>query len=346
MILAVPDKRFCFDYFRPLTTTGQVLEAHAAHRSRHTRQIGFEHFAYVVKNGEHGAWGQTPIEDLTFFNSFAEARDLFSTIREDSDSPYVDMHAWQFVPASFELVMLELARLGETDWGVERITPATGCEFYVWLRRGGKTTAAALSETQLNAQRLELLRRTLLEIREQIDFAFEAREGQTPAIPAISAPQVVVPKPNVYARFEHRAPSDQTAVDVFRGRWASDLSQLLKVNGTGPGPLFTNDGRPDNVAAEFGRNGSLEGMTILEIGPLEGAHTYKLEQLGASSITARKSNIEAWLKCLVVKEMLNLKKSHFLLGDALTYLENTRTRFDVVDVLRCLISSGLTLQLS
>ena len=30
VILAVPDKRYCFDYFRPLTTTGKVLDAHAA----------------------------------------------------------------------------------------------------------------------------------------------------------------------------------------------------------------------------------------------------------------------------------------------------------------------------
>src|SRR5215471_17380815 len=28
VILVIPDKRWCFDYFRPLTTTGDILSAH------------------------------------------------------------------------------------------------------------------------------------------------------------------------------------------------------------------------------------------------------------------------------------------------------------------------------
>jgi len=42
VILAIPDKRYCFDYFRPLTTTGEVLCASASRRSRHTRRIIFD----------------------------------------------------------------------------------------------------------------------------------------------------------------------------------------------------------------------------------------------------------------------------------------------------------------
>jgi O-antigen biosynthesis protein len=174
VILAVPDKRFCFDYFKPLTTTGQVLEAHATHRSRHTRQICFEHLAYAVNSGGSGAWGQTPTQAFSFHNSLAQARDLFSTVSEDPASPYVDMHAWKFTPASFELVMLELARLGETDWRIDRITPATGCEFYVWLRRGGKAVAATLSDEGLAALRLALLKRSLLDLRAQIEWLLAA----------------------------------------------------------------------------------------------------------------------------------------------------------------------------
>ncbi len=37
-------------------------------------------------------------------------------------------------------------------------------------------------------------------------------------------------------------------------------------------------------------------MNILELGPLEGAHTYQLR------ILAIEANAEAFLKCLVVKE--------------------------------------------
>jgi glycosyltransferase involved in cell wall biosynthesis/SAM-dependent methyltransferase len=170
VILAVPDKRYCFDYFRPLTTTGEVLYAHSTGRTRHTRRIVFDQMAYVVKNGESGSWGQTPIQEIQFYHALEEAGDAFSTTRENPDSPYVDMHAWQFTPASFELLLLELARLGETDWQVERITPATGCEFYVWLRRGGKAVAAALTQAEVDTRRLALLKQALLQTREQIDL--------------------------------------------------------------------------------------------------------------------------------------------------------------------------------
>ncbi len=168
VILAVPDKRYCFDYFRPLTTTGDALEARAARRSRHAPRTVFNHLAYVVKNAGAGAWGQTPVQefDFEFFHSLEDAAAAFQDLSEALDPPYVDSHAWQFTPESFELLLLELARLGHTDWRVERITPPTGCEFHVWLRRGGMAAAAALSPTQLAARRLALLNSMLRATRE------------------------------------------------------------------------------------------------------------------------------------------------------------------------------------
>jgi hypothetical protein len=169
VILAIPDKRYCFDYFRPLTTTGEVLYANASRRSRHTRRIVFDHTAYVVKNRGNGAWGHGPVGELDFFHTLDEAAQAFATANEEPSEPYVDMHAWQFTPASFELLLLELARLAMTDWQIRRATPPMGCEFHVWLCRGGKAAAAALSQSKLNELRLALLKRSLLETREQID---------------------------------------------------------------------------------------------------------------------------------------------------------------------------------
>jgi hypothetical protein len=177
-ILAVPDKRYCFDFYRPLTTTGDVLEACVADRSRHASRTAFNHTAYVVKNAGAGAWGQgrtVEKSDLQFFHSLEEAAAAFSGTSDASDAPYVDAHAWQFIPDSFELLMLELARLGYTDWRVDRITPPTGCEFYVWLRRGGRQAAALLSPTELAARRIELLNRT----QRQRDEPAMARSSKT-----------------------------------------------------------------------------------------------------------------------------------------------------------------------
>jgi hypothetical protein len=181
VVLVIPDKRYCFDYFQPLTTTGQVLTAHAERRSRHTPRIAFDHVAYAIKNGGVGAWGQHPARDLSFFHlrPIEEASNLFSSI--EASKEYVDLHAWRFTPSSFELLLLELARLGETDWRIECITPANGCEFFAWLRRGGAAAAAVLTLDQLAERRLALLKRTLLETRQQIDWllAGEARPVST-----------------------------------------------------------------------------------------------------------------------------------------------------------------------
>jgi predicted SAM-dependent methyltransferase len=166
--LAIPDKRFCFDYFQPLTTTGELLTAHVESRARHGKRYAFDHVAYAVGAGNVVSWGQHPVHGLHLRHTLEEARNLFTSVEGNQD--YVDIHTWRFVPASFELVLLELARFGETDWRVERITPASGCEFFAWLRRGGTTVAATLSPDELAQRRVTLLKRTLLELRAQTDW--------------------------------------------------------------------------------------------------------------------------------------------------------------------------------
>ncbi len=60
--------------------------------------------------------------------------------------------------------------------------------------------------------------------------------------------------------------------------------------------------------------GPLSGKRILELGPLEGAHTYMLDKLGAS-VVAVEANANAYLKCLCMKEVLGMRNAKFLLGD-------------------------------
>ncbi len=156
-----------------------------------------------------------------------------------------------------------------------------------------------------------------------------AAAPQSPAAPA-SAPAPGETPANPFVRFEQRPPSAQVAVDIFRGRWASDLATVLGVDGTGSVPLFQGDDRPLLAANAFGTNGRLEGMDVLELGPLEGGHTYQLERLGARTVTAVEASVEAFLKCLVVKEATGLQRSRFLLGDVVEYLSAAPRRFDLV----------------
>jgi hypothetical protein len=60
---------------------------------------------------------------------------------------------------------------------MERVTQAEGCEFFAWLRRGGAAAAAALTDEQLDARRMALLQRTLLETQPQIDWLLAGDPG-------------------------------------------------------------------------------------------------------------------------------------------------------------------------
>jgi len=131
-------------------------------------------------------------------------------------------------------------------------------------------------------------------------------------------------------KFTANAPTAQNALDIFRGHWASDLSHLVPGTLAGSTNLFVDPRINDDLLRRFaGEDGRLSGQRVLELGPLEGAHTYQLEQLGAE-VTAVEANTEAFFKCLIVKELLQLRKARFLYGDCLSYLRSDPGRFDLI----------------
>ena len=126
-------------------------------------------------------------------------------------------------------------------------------------------------------------------------------------------------------RFEHRAPSAQTAVDAIPGLWASRLPPPLGDVRAGEAPLFDDE----RIRWAFERIGGVEGRTVLELGPLEGAHSAMAHAAGAERVVAVEANREAFLKCLVTKELLGLERCSFRCGDVTAYLESTSETFDV-----------------
>jgi uncharacterized protein DUF1698 len=76
--------------------------------------------------------------------------------------------------------------------------------------------------------------------------------------------------------------------------------------------------------------GGFAGNRILELGPLEGGHSYMLQKAGARSVVAVEANTRAFLKCLCTKELFGLDRVEFLLGDLVAYLNEERSKFDAV----------------
>lgn len=121
------------------------------------------------------------------------------------------------------------------------------------------------------------------------------------------------------------APNSQIALDIFKEEWSSKLPDSLGKLEAGSALLF-EDPRIEWCASQIG---GFENKNVLELGPLEAGHTYMMESLGAQSIISIEGNTRAYLKCLIVKELLELKRTRFLCGDFVEYLRTNRKRFDV-----------------
>lgn len=150
--LAIPDKRFCFDVLKPLSTLGQILQAHLDKRLKHPPGVIFDAHALHATLGESLAWGGSqPLDDLRLVHSVTEA---YSKMQEAiATGEYVDVHAWQFVPESFVLHINDLRQLGLIGLNVVTSSETLGYEFFVTLRKQQK-----ISLKQDKSRRLELLR--------------------------------------------------------------------------------------------------------------------------------------------------------------------------------------------
>ena len=138
----------------------------------------------------------------------------------------------------------------------------------------------------------------------------------------VPEPGLRPPDTSVLDTYVTTAPSPQNAVDLFEGTWSSKLP--LDGVTAGPIPLFSDD-RVEWALRHFG---DLTGKKVLELGPLEAGHTYQLLGAGAE-VVAIESQAKAYLKCLVVKELLGLDRASFLLGDFVEYLRSCGERYDV-----------------
>ena len=133
--LAIPDKRYCFDYFRPLSTTGDALQAHVEKRNRHPAAWVFDHFSSASALNGAITWVAGSRGDVKHLHSLDEARNFFELARQP-DSPYIDIHAWRFTPSSFRLIIHELQQLGLIDLSESCFFDSVGCEFYVSMKPG------------------------------------------------------------------------------------------------------------------------------------------------------------------------------------------------------------------
>jgi hypothetical protein len=133
----------------------------------------------------------------------------------------------------------------------------------------------------------------------------------------------------VSSPYAAQAPSVQQTLDLFKGKWASRLPASAGETRAGDAALF-EDPRVDWAIRGFLSLGfAMDQCAVLEVGPLEGGHTYALSRAGAKSVTAVEAHPEAFLKCLVLKEVLGMERVNFLYGDAVAFLRSIGHTYDI-----------------
>lgn len=146
MALVVPDKRYCFDHFRPLTGLARVLDSYAGQNRNHSEGTAAEYFMQVVSRGGQNDWHSFSMGKFAHIHTPQEAIGAIRAIRDQNQ--FLDLHAWCFVPSSFRLLMHELYLLGYTRMQEVAFYPTEGCEFTILLGRAGK--GPGLSRMKLN----------------------------------------------------------------------------------------------------------------------------------------------------------------------------------------------------
>ena len=119
-------------------------------------------------------------------------------------------------------------------------------------------------------------------------------------------------------------PSAQSAVSSMDG-WVSKFPESACVT-AGDCGLF-EDAR---AVWAMEKLGGCEGKSILELGPLEGGHSYMLHKAGAGKITAVEANRSCFLKCLITKEIMNLHRAEFHCGNFIPFMRDSESKYDIV----------------
>lgn len=138
--LVIPDKRYCFDHFQPLSTTGLLLDAHFYKRSRPSPGQVFDNIANASNFNGNIAWSRNHGHANNLNHTLYDAKVNYenSLLRDE----YIDVHCWRFTPESFKLIISDLLELGLLRLEPKISYPTNGCEFYVTL--GGLTTEKAI----------------------------------------------------------------------------------------------------------------------------------------------------------------------------------------------------------
>jgi len=155
LCLAIPDYRFCFDKFRPLSSLSKIIDYHLNQNTKHTPGNIAEYYLNAVSLNQELSWTFSDEKsDFRFIHTADESKNkMIEAMRKDK---YFDIHSWCFTPNSFRLLISDLNFLKFINIKEVFLSGSNGHEFYVILSAKGHS---------YNSERLNILQEISKEIK-------------------------------------------------------------------------------------------------------------------------------------------------------------------------------------
>jgi hypothetical protein len=158
LLLAIPNKDLMFDYYRPISTIGDVVTAKIDRKSHNLKARVDELFYTSLLEGLN-AWSndfaQGAKREKKFPQPCANLTNLQSSLSGIMTKPwereYVDRHRWVFTPHSFKSLMEILHHMGLSPWKIESVQSGIDCEFMAVLEKSDLGSLRPLDIGQLIA---------------------------------------------------------------------------------------------------------------------------------------------------------------------------------------------------
>lgn len=161
--MAIPDKRGCFDHFRPHSSLGDWLEAYFEKRQKPTLKQVFEaHQLGSLYNGVGVFELSVNSAQLQPTNNIQYGFDFWVEQIAAGDRQYNDAHCWTLTPSLFALFALDLSMLGLLKLRLEAVESA-GFEFHVCLRAMGESWSPEYATDEYFRMRTDLIRKVQIE---------------------------------------------------------------------------------------------------------------------------------------------------------------------------------------
>ena len=149
--LAVPDRRFTFDYLRNESRLHDIIDAYLQKARRPLPRMILEHFSLVSAVDCRAAWeGRLDTKNLQRFSSMRDAMHLAKDSLEHGH--YHDAHCWIFTPVSFVRLCHDLAALDLVEFACSHCIPTARNEFEFYIGMTPSSDRTAILKSWLDAE--------------------------------------------------------------------------------------------------------------------------------------------------------------------------------------------------